>query len=223
MRCQIPAANWRVYFKSRRFRPLPEMKALRTLFLLLITLSVMVTSGCMFGEREYAHPSWPKSVAATDLRQFEGVYLNHSLDSKTGVAGEHYHELFDFLTGQGHNNGGRGKRVEVRSTPDGTSLVVSLFDEGKIQVDSATLRCGPAFTLVHGELFLHGPSAGWRDQSGNFGPNVHYQRCKLHPATTGGLLGNEFETDFGLLCDIIPMTGATQRAMFWPAIRFVDP
>jgi hypothetical protein len=191
------------------------MKTLKSLFLPISAMWVLLTSGCIIVQREPSHSSWPKPIVANDFRQFEGVYRNHGLDAKREKELVSGSELFDFLTGEGHQHGDRGKRVEIRSSQDGNSLRVRLLDEQDLEIDSATLQRGAAFAFSDGALVLHGPFSGWRDNSGNWGPNRQYQSDKLRLASTGGLLGHEFQAEFGLLCEFIPTASTCVSSMFW--------
>ena len=194
------------------------MKTLKSLFFLFSAMLALFTSGCIIVQRDPWHSSWPKPVAANDFRQFEGVYRNHGLDAKNENELVSGCELFDFLTGEGHQHGDRGKQVEIRSSQDGSSLRVRLFDEQDREIDSATLQRGTAFALSDGALVLHGHFSGWLDNSGNWGPNRQYQSDKLRLASNGGLLGHEFRAEFGLLCEFIPTASTCVSTMFWRKI-----
>jgi len=195
------------------------MKILEHLFLAISILLALLTSGCLIVECAPSHSSWPKPVAAKDLRQFEGVYRNHSLEARSDTDLERGIQLFDFLTGQGHSHGDNGTRVELHFALDGSSLRVRLFDRQDREIDSATLQRGAAFAFANGALIPNGPFSGLRDNSGNFGPNVQYEKDKLRLASTGGLLGRERQDEFGLLCDVIPVASTTGSSMFWPRIN----
>ncbi len=88
------------------------MRILKRLRFLASTLLALLTSGCLIVELAPSHSSWPKPVAAKDLRQFEGVYRNHSLEAGSDLDLERGTQLFDFLAGQGHSHGDNGMRVE---------------------------------------------------------------------------------------------------------------
>ncbi len=192
------------------------MKILKRLQFPASALLTLMTSGCLIIEGTPSHSSWPKPISAKDLRQFEGFYRNHSLEARSDMDWEHGSQLFDFLTGQGHSHGDSGIRVELHFVTDGSSLRVRLFDRQDREIDAATLQRGTAYVFSNGALVLYGPFSGLRDNSGNFGPNVQYQRDKLKIASTGGLLGYERQDEFGLCCDLIPVASTRGSSMFWP-------
>ena len=122
------------------------------------------------------------------------------------------------MTGEGHSHGNSGKRVELRSAPDGRSLRARLLDQENREIDSATLPRGTAFAFTNGALVLYGPFSGRRSGTSNFGPYTRHQRDNLRMASTGGLLGHESEYQAGLMFDAIPEASASGSSMFWPKL-----
>ncbi|MDB6123964.1 MAG: hypothetical protein JWQ71_2957 [Pedosphaera sp.] len=202
----------------RRFRTPSETKLPPLLLCLAGIISLLFMAGCVSVQRQQPHSSWPKPASARNIRQFEGVYLNHSLDAVTGEAKNTGYELFDYLTGRSHSQGGFGKQVELRVATDGNSMQVRLFDEQSRQIDSATLQRDTAFALSDGKLILHGPFSGLKDLNSNWGPGVKSQRYTLWLSATGDLLGIVSEKDVALLMDIIPSVGTAKQSMFWPKL-----
>jgi hypothetical protein len=186
--------------------------------LVVITLLALLTSGCVLVDHEHPHRSWPKAVQTDDLRQFEGVYRNHSLDAKTGEASEHGSELFDFITGPGHAHGSQGKRVELRLSQEGDLLSAGLFDEDNRQIDSAKLWRGKNFALSDGALLVYDPFSGWHGRSGNLGSCEQYYRFNLRRASGGGILGHTSEAEVSHLFYLIPVVETSGEWMFWPKI-----
>jgi hypothetical protein len=194
------------------------MKRLKALLFPMGALVALLASGCVYvGSDAHSDSSWPKPVAVKDFRQFEGVYRNDSLQAKRDKDWAPA-ELFDFLTGEGHSHGDSGKRVELRSAPDGSLLRVRLLDQENREIDSAILPRGTAFVFTNGALVLYGPFSGRRSDTSNFGPYTQHERDKLRMASTGGLLGHESEYEVGLLFDVIPEASRSGSSMFWPKL-----
>ncbi len=178
----------------------------------------LLASGCMSSQHSPPHASWPKPIAANNLKQFEGVFQNHSFDSRTGKATNHGNELYVFVLGPAHAHGDLEGRVEIRSTLDGNQLKLRLLDQQNQEIDSVTLQRGVDFELSDGELNLHGPFSGLRNLNSNWGPGVKLQRRRLHHSATGDLLGSTSEKTAMFVMMLIPGASTAKYWMFWPRL-----
>jgi hypothetical protein len=184
--------------------------------LIIAALTILAGTGCIHLKR--IPGSWPKPIAATEVKQFEGVFSNLSIDSKTGQIGDRSSQLFDFLTGKGHSNGKQGTQVQIISSPDGTVLDIHLLNQEKSEIDSATLKRGNDFDYSEGSLILYGPFSGLRGISGNLGNGVQHQLFRLYLSATHDLIGKQTEKGAGFLFYTVPVTGMTKTWMLWPKI-----
>jgi hypothetical protein len=116
---------------------------------------ILFTSGCVTTRIDKPEHSWPKPIAATDLKQFDGVYLDSALEMlETGKPAPNTTELFVFLLGPTHSHEGDSNHVEIRSTPDGRHLRIRLLDPRHRQIDSALLHRGTDFALSGGAIVV---------------------------------------------------------------------
>lgn len=173
-------------------------------------------------DREGPHRSWPRSVAARSLGQFDGIYANYSLDAETGRAVEKGHELFPRVGGESQSIGDPGQRVELRASPDERSLRARLLDRRGRQIGAVTWQRGEDFEFSRGKLIESGPSSGWEGESSNFGPAVTLTRDTLRLSSTGGLLGTETENGTGLLMVFFPVAWTTKQSLYWPRLDQAD-
>jgi hypothetical protein len=184
-----------------------------------ITIAALIfisATGCFTN-----HPpekSWPKPVSATQAGQFDGVFRNRSLVSKKAHENDKGEELFDFLTGQGHFNGGHGTTVTVRSDSDGSRLHIRLFDDHQLEIGSAELQRGTNYDLSGGFLKLYGPFSGTHGKAGNLAAGFEHQSSRLYVSTTGDLLGRTSEVDTGLLFYFLPFLFSDRDSSLWPRI-----
>lgn len=185
---------------------------------ILSGLLSLLNAGCLSGENFPPPDSWPKPVIAASVPQFEGVFLNHSLDSETGKAAENGNELFVFLLGPTHASADAGGRVEIRASDGGQELQLRLLDEQGHQIDSATLRRGIDFSFADGRLAVRGPSSGWRSLNSNFGPGLTVQRDELYLTARGDLLAATSEKSVALAMMFVPSASTTKYWMLWPKL-----
>ena len=179
---------------------------------------MLTTSGCVAIRHERPAGSWPEPTFATELKQFEGVFGNRSVDRATGQPGERSAQLFDFLTGQGHSHGRWGVVVEIRYAVEGGTLHVRLLDEKGVEIDSASLRPGTDFEMEKGFLSLFGPFSGTHSRSGNLGAGLGRQSSRLYVSSSDGLLGQRFESGAGILFYFVPYVGGSKSWMLWPKL-----
>ena len=183
-----------------------------------MTVALLVSSGCIAVRRQPPAELWHEPQAASDTKQFEGVFSNRSIDRSTGKPGERTAQLFDFLTGQGHSHGKRGVTVEMRCADNGVILVVRLLDDKGLEIDSASLRRGTEFEFEDGSLRLFGPFSGTHSRSGNLGAGVERQSSHLYVSSSDGFLGRSSESGAGLLFYFVPYVGGSKTWMFWPKL-----
>ena len=182
------------------------------------TVLFLAASGCVGVKHERAPQSWPKPISASEVKQFDGIFSNRSIDPKTGQPGDQSAQLFDFLTGRGHSLGKLGWEVEIRSTSDGSLLHVRLLDEQELEIASADLQRGADFELSRGFLSLHGPSSGTHATSTNLGTGIRHQSFQLYISSTSDLLGRQSDSAAGLLFYFVPVATDTKDCMLWPKI-----
>ena len=182
------------------------------------TVLFLAASGCVGVKHERAPQSWPKPISAYDVKQFDGVFSNRSVDPKTGQPGDRSAQLFDFLTGRGHSLGMLGSEVEIHSASDGSLLHVRLLDEQELEIASADLQRGTDFELLRGFLILHGPFSGTRAASTSLGTGIGHQSSQLYVSSTSDLLGLQSDSGVGLLFYFVPFVGDSKDCMLWPKI-----
>lgn len=189
-----------------------------TIHILGVATALFTASGCVAVRHERRAESWPEPTTAADLKQFEGMFSNRSVDRATGKPGDRSAQLFDFLTGQGHSHGRRGVAVEIRHGAEEAVLHVRLLDEKGMEIDSASLRRSTDFELTEGSLRLFGPFSGTHSRSGNLGAGVERQSSRLYVSSSDGFLGQSSESGAGLLFYFVPYVGGSKTWMFWPKL-----
>ena len=201
---------------SRRCCASPEMKSLRHLSLVGgALLTAFIGGGCsVSGDSQPAHPSWPKPVAVRNVNQFDGVYMNRSLDYRTGKPKADGAQLFEMLTSRTEP---RGSRLEIRSTV-GEVLRMRLLDGSRRQIAVAQLRRGVDYTLSDQAMILHRQSLGWEGGTTNIGAFLRHSGFRLHLSAAGGLLGNDTERGIALGAYVIPMADSYNYWRFWPKL-----
>jgi hypothetical protein len=112
---------------------------MRRSIIILAGILPLLNAGCVSIGNYSPSDSWPKPVAAKNLEQFEGVFLNHSFDSETGKAAENGNELFVFLLGPAHAGADEGQRVEIHADDGGQQLELRLLDKRGHQSDELYL------------------------------------------------------------------------------------
>ncbi len=178
----------------------------------------LLTAGCVSSHRYAPHESWPKRVAANNLKKYEGLYGNRSFSPDTGKPATNSTQLFVFILGPAHGHGERGERVEFRFTKDEKQLELRLLDRQNQEVDSATLQRGVAFEFSDGRLILRGPFSGLRGDDNNFGPAFTSHRDNLHLSTSGGVLGSTSRNGGMLFMAIFPTVVTKKYWFFWPKV-----
>jgi hypothetical protein len=191
---------------------------MRRWIIILAGILPLLNAGCVSSENHPPPESWPKPVAAKNVEQFEGVFLNHSFDSETGKAAENGNELFVFLLGPTHASADAGGRVEIRASDGGQQLQLQLLDKQGHQIDSGTLRRGIDFDFADGQLVVRGPSSGWRSLNSNFGPGLTLESDELYVTSRGDLLASTSENSAALAMMFIPSASTTKYWMFWPKL-----
>ena len=191
-----------------------------TILLTTAVVMFMATSGCVIVNRQHAPQSWPTPISASDLKQFDGIFRNRSIDLKTGKPDDQSLQLFDFLTGRGHSHGRLGTEVEIRSTSDGSLLHVRLLDEREWEIDSADLHRRADFELSNGFLNLHGSFSGTRAESTNLGTGIGHHSSQLYVSSTSDLLGRRSDSGAALLFYFVPLVSNSKDCMLWPKTVF---
>jgi hypothetical protein len=180
-----------------------------------VALALVAASGCIATHNEDRPASWPEPGKAADVKEFEGVFSNRSVDRATGQPGNDTAQLFDFLTGQGHSHGERGVNVEIRSDTNQAVLRLRLLDNHGVEIDSADLHVGTDCQLINGFLELLGPFSGTHSHAGNLGSHIENQSFRLY-LSSERLLGRQSEHATGLLFYLFPYAGGGKVWMFWP-------
>lgn len=181
-------------------------------------VALLATTGCIVIGNKSAAKSWPEPASAPDLKSFDGMFHNRSVDRTTGKPSEQGSQLFDFLTGRSHWRVRQGARVEVRSSEDGASLFIRLLDEKGAEMDSATLRRNVDFKFEDGSLRLLGPFSGTHPVSGNLGTGVQHESAWLHISSQNGFLGRRSESGVGFMFYFVPFASNSRSWMFWPKL-----
>lgn len=189
-----------------------------TIHILGVALALFASSGCVMVSRESRVESWPEPTTAADLKQFEGMFSNRSVNRATGLPGDRSEQLYDFLTGQGHAHGRRGVAVEISHLAEETGLHVRLLDEKGLEIDSARLRGSADFQLTEGSLSLFGQFTGTHSRAGNLGAGVERKSSRLYVSSSDGLLGQHSETGAGFLFYFIPYVGGSKSWLLWPKL-----
>jgi hypothetical protein len=190
----------------------------RQLHLTVTAILSVAVSGCVGFVHTSAPKSWPKPVPATNVLAFDGVFSNRSVDIETGAPSDKGRQLFDFLTGCGHQHGKQGVYVAIDSSPVDDSIYVRLLDEHKLEIDSAVLAIDVAYVVRKGFLMLYGPFSGTHAKSTNMGYGIDRKSSQLYLTEAGALLGRQGEVETGLLFCVVPVFTSSKDSMLWRRI-----
>lgn len=189
------------------------MKSIPSRILVVCSTALLVTcTGCICVSVQRADPDWPKPIAVSRPSEFSGVYWNRSGECNCGGYGV---ELFDFVTGQGHQHGDRGCKVRVDASEDGGVLCVRLLDTNHVEIDSAELRRGVDYDIERGALTLHGPFSGGHHGVSNLGFYARHERDRLYQTSAGSLIGLEEDKEAGLVFGVVPVAGEDTSRNLW--------
>jgi len=173
--------------------------SLRSFFLTALGASICLSlSSCLILEDKSngADAAWAKPVPITDLRQFDGVYTNASVEPAHHPKDDELRRpLFPFLVYNEKLTASWGYfqtgRTELRASADGQTLSLRFFVPGRGTLESATLHRGHNFDLTPSGLVLRAWTVKSMDTTfgleGGFG--AYSNKTELLPTATGDLLG----------------------------------
>ncbi len=183
-----------------------------------VLIALLAGNGCVHFNDESEPPSWPKPISSKDTKQFDGVFKNQNVNATAYRSGIPITDLYDFINGRSTVDGMRGSQVEIRTSKDGSALVVRLLDGKGLEIAASDLHRGSDFDLSSGALTLYGPFSGYHWSHGNLGVGVEHHRARLYVSVSHDLLGTQSEANVALLFYFVPSALGGKDWILWPRL-----